>query len=245
MTFEDCICIAQARVIAGRKKEPHICTIAFHEPTERFMRFCLPFDKHRPVAVKRWTRFAFQGDKDDLGNDNRHETWHYGSVARMMSSVSKREKDSLHVKILSQYRYEHELHESRSSIGILIPESSIRFCQEHLNPRDPEDKKEITRHRLMEQQGIWYPDFKVFVKGYRMVDGQRKSFNKSVVAWDIYEAIRTGRANPFQAIYSYRNPYLVIGNLVTQRNAFIVIGVLSAPDGLIERCAVTQQLSFI
>lgn len=245
MKFEDCICIAQARVIAGRKKEPHICTIAFHEPTEKFMRFCLPFNKHRPAAVKRWTRFAFEGGKDDLGNDNRRETWHYGSVTGTSSTASKKEKDTLHGKILSQYKYEHELHESRSSIGILIPDHSIRFYQEHLNPRDPEDAKEIDRCRLMELQGIWYPDFKVFVKGHRMVDGQRKSFNKSVVAWDIYEAIRTGRTNPFQAIYGYRNPYLVIGNLVTQRNAFIVIGVLSAPDGLIERCAVAQQLSIV
>lgn len=242
MKFDDCICIAQARVIAGRKKEPHICTVAFHEPTRQFMRFCLPFDKFRPANVKRWTRFVFEGTKEELGNDNRQETWHYGAVVGCSSTASQREKTALHGKILSQYRYEHELNESRSSIGLLIPEPSIHFSQEFLNPKDPEDAKELERCQLMEQKGIWYPNFKIFIKGHRVVGGQRKAFNKTVVAWDIYEAIRTGRSNPFQSIYAYRNPYLVIGNLVTQRNAFIVIGVLSAPDGLIERHALTQQL---
>lgn len=244
MMFDDCICIAQARVIAGRKKEPHICTIAFHEPSEQFMRFCLPFRKDCPSAVKRWTRFAFNGTKDNLGNDTRRETWHYGAIERIAGALSKKDQVYLHKKILSQYRYEHELHEDRASIGILIPDAGFRFWQEHLNPHDPEDAKELERSQLMQRQGIWYPDFKVFIKGHRQVDGSRKSFNKSVVAWDVYEAIRVGRTNPFQAIYGYRNPYLVIGNLVTQRNAFIVIGVLSAPDGLIERRAIFQQLAF-
>jgi len=245
MIFDDCVCIAQARVIAGRKKEPHICTIAFHEPSEQFMRFCLPFNKGRPAAVKRWTRFAFGGTKEDLGNDTRRETWHYGSIIRANGAASGKERVDLHGKILAQYRYEHELHEDRSSIGVMIPEPGFNFWQEHLNPHDAEDAKELDRCRLMEKQGIWYPDFKVFIKGHRSIDGTRKAFNKSVVAWDIYEAIRTGRTNPFQAIYGYRNPYLVIGNLVTQRNAFIVVGVLSAPDGLIERHAVSQQLSLV
>ena len=53
------------------------------------------------------------------------------------------------------------------------------------------------------------------------------------------------RSNPFQAIYGYRNPYFIIGNLATQRNAFIVVGVFSAPDGFIERNAINQQMSLL
>lgn len=242
-TFEDCICIAQARVIAGRKKEPHICTIAFHEPTERFLRFCLPFRRDRPAGVKRWHRFSFLGGKEDLGNDTRGETWHYGSIVRTSTSIRERDKNALHAKILSQYRYERELNEECLSIGLLIPDQNLRLWQEHLNPQDPRDEKEIARRQLMDAKGIWYPDFRVRVKGHYMIDGKRKPFDKSVVAWDVYEALRTGRTNPFQAIYGYKNPYLIIGNLVTQRNAFIVVGFLSAPAGYLEKYALHQQMS--
>jgi hypothetical protein len=243
--FNDCICLAQARVIAGRKREPHICTIAFHEPSELFLRFCLPFQVNRTPAVKRWQRFDFQGDKESLTNDNRRETWHYGSVLGKSATVSQREQTALHGKILRQYQYEHELNEERSSIGVLIPAKGFKLWQEHLSPNEPSDAKELERCKLMAEQGIWYPDFKVMVKGSRMVDGDKRSFKKTVVAWDVYEAIRTGRSNPFQAIYGYRNPYFIIGNLATQRNAFIVVGVLSAPDGAIERSAINQQMALL
>lgn len=245
MIFNDCICLAQARVIAGRKREPHICTIAFHEPSESFLRFCLPFQVNRTPAVKRWQRFDFQGDKESLTNDNRRETWHYGSVLGQSATVSQREQTALHGKILRQYQYEHELNEERSSIGVLIPAKGFKLWQEHLSPNEPSDAKELERCRLMAEKGIWYPDFKVMAKGSRIVDGDKRPFKKTVVAWDVYEAIRTGRSNPFQAIYGYRNPYFIIGNLATQRNAFIVVGVLSAPDGAIERSAINQQMSLL
>jgi hypothetical protein len=245
MIFEDCICLAQARVIAGRKREPHICTIAFHEPTESFLRFCLPFQLDRTPAVKRWQRFTFEGDKERLTNDNRRETWHYGSVLGRSATVSQREQTELHGKILRQYQYEHELNEDRSSIGVLIPMCGFKLVQEHLSPNEASDAKELERCKLMAEKGIWYPDFKVKAKGHRMVDGVKKSFEKTVVAWDVYEAIRTGRSNPFQSIYGYRNPYFIIGNLATKRNAFIVVGVLSAPNNAIQRNAIHQQMSLL
>lgn len=245
MIFDDCICLAQARVIAGRKREPHICTIAFHEPSKSFLRFCLPFQINRTPAVKRWQRFAFKGDKENLTNDNRRETWHYGSVLGRSNTISQREQTGLHGKILGQYQYEHELNEERSSIGVLIPAKGFKLWQEHLSHNDEADAKELARCKLMQEKGIWYPDFKVKARGHRMVDGIRKSFEKTVIAWDVYEAIRTGRSNPFQSIYGYKNPYFIIGNLASQRNAFIIVGVLSAPNTFIEKNAIHQQLALV
>lgn len=243
--FKDCICIAQARVIAGRKREPHICTIAFHEPSERFLRFCLPFQLDRAPAVKRWQRFTFEGDKDNLVNDNRRETWHYGSILGRSVTASQRDQSILHGKILSQYQYEHELNENKSSIGVLVPMRGFKLVQEHLSPNETQDAKELERCKLMAEKGIWYPDFKVKVKGHRAINGVKKPFEKMVVAWDVYEAIRTGRSNPFQAIYNYRNPYFIIGNLAAIRNAFIIVGVLSAPDGAIDRNAINRQMTLL
>lgn len=245
MIFEDCICLAQARVIAGFKRDPHICTIAFHEPTKSFLRFCLPFQVNRAPAVKRWQRFSFEGSKDRLRNDNRKESFHYGSVLSRSGTISKRDQTALHAKILSQYQYESELNKEKASIGILIPVRGFKLWQEHLSPNNDADKKELERCKMMASKGIWYPEFKVKAKGHRMIDGKKKSFEKTVVAWDVYEAIRSERSNPFQAIYGYRNPYFIIGNLATQRNAFIVVGVFSAPDGFIERNAINQQMSLL
>lgn len=243
-SFRDCICIAQARVIAGRKKEPHICTIAFHEPSDQFVRFCLPFVANQAPAVKRWHRFAFAGDKEDLGNDTRRETQRFGHIAKRHGPISDRDKVRLHSRILAHYKYEHELNQDRDSIGLLIPHRDFRFRQEHLSPHSAEDSKDLERREIMEAQGLWYPDFKIYVSGTRSVAGKSKHFKKQVLAWDVYEAIRSEKVNPFQAIYGYRNPYMIIGNLATQRNAFLVIGILSAPPGAIESRALTRQLAF-
>lgn len=244
MIIEDCICLAQARVIAGRKKEPHICTIAFHEPTESFLRFCLPFQLNRSPAVKRWHRFTFEGNKENLGNDTRRETYKYGSILEKHGCITRKAQSNLHCRILSQYKYEQELHEERSSIGLVIPQPGFKLWQEHLSPQNPNDAKELARCELMREKGIWYPDFRVMIKGHRLVDGKRRSFEKSIVAWDVYEALRNGKVNPFQSIYGYKNPYLIVGNLAAQRNAFIVIGVLSAPNNAIDQFAINQQLAF-
>lgn len=244
-TFDDCICIAQARVIAGRVKKPHICTIAYHQPTDLMLRFCLPFSLDRKPDVKRWHRFSFQGDKDGLGNDTRRETWHFGRVTAKHGAITERSKAEIHQKILSHYRYEHELNDERSSIGILVPDGPVKLWQEHLSPNDPDDAADIERGRKMAEKGIWYPDFKVYIRGHRRINGERKPFQKMLVAWDVYEAIRIGKVNPFQAIYNYRNPYIITGNLASQRRAFICIGVLSAPDRAIEHHAINQQLTLI
>ena len=244
-SFDRCICIAQARVIAGRVKEPHICTIAYHEPTDQMLRFCLPFRLNRTPDVKRWHRFDFQGDKSDLGNDTRRETWHFGQVSRKHGAITDKAKAQIHRKILAHYRYEHELNEQKASIGILIPNGPLKLWQEHLSSSDPEDAVEIERGRLMADKGIWYPDFKVYIRGHRLIDGVRKPFQKMLVAWDVYEAIRIGKVNPFQAIYGYRNPYIITGNLATQRRAFICIGLLSAPDRAIQQSAINQQLTLL
>jgi hypothetical protein len=243
--LHDCVCIAQARVIAGRKREPHICTIAFHEPTDGFVRLCLPFTAGRRVTVKRWTRFSFEGSRDGLGNDTRKESWRFGRITSVDGALNDRARFQLHKRILSHYRYERELNESRDSIGVLVPDRGFSLDRVDLNPSVSEDAKELERAQLLADQGLWYPQFKVFMRGHCRVDGQCRPFRKAVLAWDVYESIRSGRGDPLRAIYGYRNPYLIIGNLAAIRRAFMVIGVLSAPDGLIERCAINQQLSLV
>lgn len=247
-TFENCVCVAQARVIAGRKREPHICTIAYQPSTSQFLRICIPFSLNRSPLIKRWSLFNFLGTKEGLGNDNREESWNLVDLQRLPAKpLTKKEKNAIHESILSEYKYECELNEDKDSVGLLIPiPETIQMRQEHLSWHREKDRKELERAEMLKQKGIWYPPFRVMVKGSYMKNGRRCNFDKSLLAWDVYEALRLGgNRNPFDSIYRFRNPYLIIGNLATQRRGWIVVGVLSAPDGAIDRCAINQQLAIV
>ena len=243
-TFKGCICIAQARIISGRRKGSHICTIAYHSEDDQFLRLCVPFSIGRSPVIKRWSVFDFDGTKDGLGNDTRDETWNATQIRRQALEITAGDRNLIHSKILSQYKYESELNKNKSSIGLLIPDkSSLRFYKESYNPNDEKDLKKIERAKFMADQGIWFPEYKVMVKGTYQCEGRSKRFDKQLLSWDVYEADRRGNVDPFQQIYSYRNPYMILGNLATKRRAFMVIGIHSAPDGYIERYAINQQLA--
>lgn len=247
-TFEDCVCIAQARVIAGFKREPHICTIAYQPAKNHFLRLCIPFVKGRSPLIKRWSVFSFEGSKDGLANDNRDESWKLVTMTKASPKIlGTKQKEIIHRKILSTYKYESELNEERDSIGLLVPvPESLKFVQERLSIRREDEKKELERAEMLKAKGIWYPNFKVKISGHYLKDGKRNSFNKQLLAWDVYEALRLGgNRDPFAAIDRYRNPYLIIGNLATQRRGWVAVGVLSAPDGAIQECAIHQQLALV
>jgi hypothetical protein len=247
-SFEDCVCIAQARVIAGFKREPHICTIAYQPSTSQFLRICIPFTLDRSPVIKRWAQFSFEGTKDGLGNDNRDESWNLLKLHSTRSKpLTQGQKNAIHQSILSEYRYESELNDAKGSIGLLIPiPETLKCYSEHLSARNEEDRKELERGEMLKQKGIWYPPFKVKIKGSYLKEGNRKAFNKQLLAWDVYEALRLGGTrNPFAAIDTYKHPYLIIGNLATQRRGWVVVGVLSAPKGAIENCAIHQQLALV
>lgn len=246
-TFENCICIAQARVIAGFKRESHICTIAYQPSEERFLRLCVPFRPNRSPLVKRWTRFDFTGSKETLpSNDTRQESWDVSSITRKNAVLTKKEKDQLHCKILSLYKYQDELNDEKESIGIFVPvPRSLQFSREELSPYKPDEKRALERNEyVMKTSGVWIPSYTVRVKGKWMRDGKLRSFNKQLLSWDVYETLRKGEVNPFAAIHGFRNPYFIIGNTAPNRTAWMVISVLSAPDGAIERFALNQQMAW-
>lgn len=245
--FRNCICVAQARVIAGRKRDSHICTIAYQPDQSKFLRLCIPYTPGKSPALKRWHCFDFIGSKDTLPSvDTREESWDVVDLIKGAILKKDSDKREVHRALLSQYRYEGELNANRQSIGVLIPEpKTLQFSLNRFNPHNPSDQKKLGHQQLMASKGIWFPPYEVQVRGSYRKDGQLKSFNKQLLAWDVYEALRNTEKNvdPFQAIYRYRNPYMITGNLPKRRNSFMAIGVLSAPDGAIEECAIHQQLS--
>lgn len=243
-SFKDCVCISQARIISGRQKGTHICTIAYQPAEQKFLRLCVPYAKGKSPVLKRWSVFDFEGTKEGLQNDTRDETWNAKTLRRRGTSLDAAAKRSIHASILSNYKYESELNSDRLSVGLLIPEKkTLDFDIKHFNPNVEKDQKQIERSEYMAGLGIWFPTYKVMVRGKRRCEGEVKPFAKQLLAWDVYEALRKNEVDPFAQIYDYNNPYMIIGNLATQRRAFMVIGVLSAPPGYIEKYAIHQQLS--
>lgn len=234
MIYDQCICIAQARVIEGKRKKAHICTIAYHQPTDDFLRVCLPFNKQSETGIRRWMTFAFDGEK--TSSDTRRESVAFGSLQRVGKRLTNAQRLELHTRILAHYKYEDELNEQRHSIGILLPvPGSLSFDLQDLDERESEYR------RLMADKGIFFPDFKIYVTGRRTKDGN--SFRKQLLQWDVVEAIRKG-VDPFSAISSFRDPYIIMGNTPWVRNAFMAVSILSAPPRT-KQAAHNQQLTLI
>ncbi len=234
MIYEQCVCIAQARVIEGKRKKAHICTIAYHQPTDDFLRVCLPFNKQSETGIRRWMTFSFDGEK--TSSDTRRESVAFGSLQHVGKRLTDSQRLQLHARILAHYKYEDELNEQRHSIGILLPvPGSLSFDLQDLDDRESEYRC------LMASKGIFFPDFKIYVTGRRTKDGN--SFRKQLLQWDVVEAIRKG-VDPFSAISSFRDPYIIMGNTPWVRNAFMAVSILSAPQGA-KLSAHNQQLSLI
>lgn len=231
MIFEDCICIAQARVIEGKRKKAHICTIAYHEPSDKFLRICLPFERRNNSAIRRWSRFTFKGSKNP--QDTRSESYDFGELLAVSGTLSGPEQKQTHKQILSHYMYEDEMNEKKRSIGILLPmRSSFSFETAPLEEREKEYRS------IMLSKGIFFPPYKIYVSGKRSKD--KRPFKKQLLQWDVYEAIRQNR-DPFPKLQSFNDPYIILGNTPWTRNSFMAISILSAPSAA-KQHAYHQQL---
>ena len=234
LIFKDCICIAQARIIEGSNTKAHICTIAFHEDTNSFIRTCLPFDRKNYTNINRWTRFTFEGNSSD--KDTRNESYIFARLLKVSSEIDNKTKREVHKRILQKYKHEEELNASKESVGILIfDKKSLKFKKKELSVR------EEGYRQLMQKKGLFFPNFKLYVSGKSPQFKYR--FEKQLVQWDFFEAYRKGR-DPVEIFFrQYREPYIILGNTPWHRDSFMAVSFLSAPEGFISY-AKNQQLSF-
>ena len=231
-TFKDCVCIAQARLISGRKSPPHICTLAYYPHEQRFLRVRLPFDGTLASSVRRWQLFSFEGEK--IPTDVRKESLSFDSLKSVGDKISESDRRDLHQKILSNYKPESEMNSDRDGVGILIPKpGSLRFKLKD------QESAEANYRQNTSAAGLYYPDKKIIVSCRAGQFSSRSE--KQLLAWDATEAIRKGR-DPFPVYHKYKNPYILVGNHFKNKTSFMAIGILSAPDGFLDY-AFKQQLA--
>ena len=230
--FRDCVCIAQARLISGRKTPPHICTLAYYPHEQRFLRVRLPFDGTLASNIRRWQLFSFEGEK--IANDVRKESLNFNRLIAIGSKISDSKRRALHKRILSSYKTHNEMNADRDGVGILIPKrGSLRFTVKEQRTTEKNYRQNTS------SAGIYYPDKEIYV--HCKAEQFKTESKKLLLAWDAIEAIRKGN-NPFSVYQSYKNPYMLVGNHYKNKTSFMVIGILSAPDGFIEY-AFSQQLA--
>lgn len=236
--FKDCVVIAQARVIEGKKTPPHICTIVWDLIDNNFLRITFPFSL-KETPLKRWKRFSFFGDKENIiAGDTREETWGINNSILFTSNskLNKAEQNEVHRKILTayaDYNSEEKLNNDKKSIGILIPKKSSLKIDKEICEKQMQKKKDMGK--------IYYSEYQYKITGKKyekniwFKNKEEKDFEKTLIARDIVEAERLKRDSDLNnIIHSYKNPYIVIGNKVYQRNTFLAVGILSAPEKFIE-----------
>ena len=91
--FSNCVVIAQARPIKGKKVDSHVCNILWDRISEQFIRITCPFSLERKT-IKRWDIISFWGDKKNvLNNDTRKETWGIYGNEYKISKYKLKNKD--------------------------------------------------------------------------------------------------------------------------------------------------------
>ena len=224
---KDLICIAQARVIGGRKKLPHICSIAFDENAERLVRVCLPFDSSENMPVRRWTRFS--PHVEQTASDTRIDSFFIDMNYDIPWKPGKPSR-KLHEKLLALACPEDNLIEQGLTIGIKKVDS-VKVYFHKL------DEKHIRhRHNMSSKYGLWYPSKLLSIKGRDMLT--QAGYSRLLLDWSFAETMRKElkrkpenevKKDIRNRLENYKHPYLVCGTTLQRRKNFMAISVLSSP----------------
>lgn len=217
------VCIAQARVIGGNKKAPHICTISIDLDNGELIRTCLPFGSTSDMPVRRWSIFEVTVEK--LSADTRAESYFIVESANNIcgDKLTNSEQKYMHTHLLNLATCEEQLIEDNKSIGIkLVKDLKLHFLSL--------DTKHKGIQRVMNNRySLWYSDKMLRVSGADIIT--QKSFNRLLLDWPFMEALRKNMTykDLRLAIDRMKHPYLITGTHVRRRKSFMAISVLSSP----------------
>lgn len=217
------ICVAQARVIGGNKKAPHICTISLDADTGELVRTCLPFGNTSDMPVRRWSVFEVKLEK--LSADTRAESYFVVEDADNVcgDKLTNSQQKTVHKHLLSLAVPEEQLIEENRSIGVkLIQDIKLHFLS-------LDTKHTGIRHVMNNKYGLWYSDKMLKVSGKDLLT--EKPFNRLLLDWPFMEGLRKNM--PYSdlrfAVSRMKYPYLITGTHIRRRRSFMAISVLSSP----------------
>jgi hypothetical protein len=223
--LRELICIAQARVIGGRVKSPHVCSVVFDNERETLLRTCLPMKRRDEMPVRRWTVFTAELERDY--SDPRAESYIpvEGSI-KETGVLNEAGKAFMHAGLVGMATPEDELVSAKASLGVkLVVPESLRF---HVNTPDPHH---LHIAEALGKLGIYYPSKSFKISGVDQITGKR--FNRMLLDWQIAERLRQNGENYSEikeVLSRYKHPYFIIGTTPKHQTSFMAISMLSSPE---------------
>lgn len=220
--LKNLICLAQARVIGGNKKTPHICSICIDQDNEELVRVCLPFAARSLMPIRRWSEFTC--DLEKQSNDSRKESYfiNLNGNNQYKGELSPSRKNLIHKQLAGFVKDEEVLICEGSTIGVKLVKN-IKLSFQSLS------EKHVKIKQTMESKyGLWYSEKTIKIVGEDFITS--KKFNRLLLDWNFAEAYRkTNNVLAIkQTLQSYKHPYLITGTTLQRRKSFMAISVLSS-----------------
>lgn len=220
------VCVAQARLIAGRNTKPHICSIALDQEENKLLRVCLPYGSSFHMPVRRWSVFTAELEKQS--RDTRIESYFInGSI-----QICEKGKGTpgLHRQLLNLAVPEAQLIDENRTIGV----KKIDSLKLHFLSLD--ERNNNIKNVMSDEYDLSYIRKVIRVSG---VDSLTKEkYGRLLLDWQLYETMRKQRnieelsvtiKNLRKTIEKYKHPYFITGTTRRRRKHFMSISVLSSP----------------
>lgn len=220
------ICVAQARLIAGKNTKPHICSIALDREENKLLRVCLPYGSSFNMPVRRWSVFTVELEKQS--RDTRIES--YFIRGHIQDCEKGKGTPALHRQLLNLAVPEAQLIDENRTIGI----KKVDSLKLHFLSLDERNKNiEDVMH---DEYDLSYIKKVIRVSGTDSLT--KENYKRLLLDWQLYETMRKqGNVeelsvtikNLKETIEKYRHPYFVTGTTRRRRKQFMSISILSSP----------------
>ena len=213
------IVVAQARPIAGRRRDPHVCTILLDSEALKLYRVTFEYNQ----SPRKWDKVEVNLYK--ATRDSRRESMFVTDV-KLIDKLSKKSQNIVHQQLLNMATSEQEAVEQGRSINV-TKIKSITLHKESWN------KDNIHVKENSSKKGINLAPIQLRAVCTPLYTHKTPQMNRKYLEWGAnYRLLVEGeKAFPSikKAIASIKYPYLIVGNHYRHTKDFMAISVMSSP----------------
>lgn len=213
------VVVAQARPIAGRKKDAHVCTILFDPADSLLYRTRFPLGS----APRRWD---FVAANLYLSSEDRRRESRQVTDVEKLKQLKTSEKTEVHRKLLNMALTEQEAIDGKLSINV-SKISAVKLGAHTWN--DGKDQRMIQNAR---RKGINIAPKKLKVICTPLYSHTTPNFHKTYLEWGAnHRLIREGPSiipELKHTISSIKHPYLITGTHYRHTKSFMAIAVMAS-----------------
>jgi len=214
------IVVAQARPIAGRRKDPHVCTILLDPENQKLYRVTFEYTQ----SPRKWDKVRVNLYK--ASRDSRRESMFVTDV-EFANKLNKKSQNIIHEQLLNMATSEQEAIEEGRSINV----TKIKSITLH---RELWNKDNVHVKENSSKKGINLAPIQLRAICTPFYVHKTPRMNRKYLEWGAnYRLLIEGeKAFPSikKAIASIKYPYLIVGNHRRHTKDFMAIAVMSSPN---------------